>query len=162
MDNPFRSVLDKDLFPGQDRGNNWLAASLLEPEQGRYYLQCEWCYKYDQGFNWKHTSPGMFVDANDPFTYPLPPYICDPCKVIRGPKQLPRLIRYSEYLTTGHWVGIRSLALRRAGHKCQLCSSREKLQVHHNNYSRLWCERPEDVIVLCDSCHEKHHNKGSK
>ena len=143
-----------------DRGNYWLIEPLPQPEIGRYYLECDWCHRRDEGFNWKCTSPAMFVDANDPTIYPLPPYMCDSCRKIRGPKQFRRGILYSEYLKTDHWVGIRALALRRAGHKCQLCSSRKFLQVHHNNYNRLWSEWPEDVLVLCDQCHEKHHKGG--
>ena len=141
----------------QDCGNDWLRNPLPEPDYGRYYLDCAWCHSRDEWFNWKCTSPAMFVDVNDPTIYPLPPYMCNKCRDIRGKSFSRHRILYSEYLKTDHWLGIRSLALRRASYKCQLCSSREFLQVHHNNYSRLWCEWPEDVIVLCDSCHEKHH-----
>ena len=152
---PFRGYME-------DRGNDWLLTPRPQPEMGRYYLECGWCYRRDAGFNWKCTSPAMFVDVNDPAIYSFPPYLCDRCRKIRGPKSIQHRVFYSEYLRTDHWQGIKSLALRRAGHKCQLCGGRKLLQVHHNNYNRLWCEWPEDVVVLCDPCHAKHHNKGSK
>jgi len=146
----------------EDRENDWLLKPLPQPEKGRYYLECGWCYRRDTGFNWKCTSPAMFVDVNDPAIYPLPPYMCDRCRRIRGSKSVSHLVVYSEYLRTDHWQGVKYLALRRSGHKCQLCGSRKLLQVHHNSYIRLWHEWPEDVIVLCDPCHAKYHYKGDK
>jgi hypothetical protein len=141
----------------QDCGNDWLLSPLPEPEIGRYYLECAWCHSRNEYLNWKCTSPAMFVDVNDPEIYPFPPYECNKCRDAKGIRLSQRGILYSEYLRSDHWQGIRALALRRAGNKCQMCSSRDFLQVHHNNYLRLWCEWPEDVIVLCDNCHEKHH-----
>jgi hypothetical protein len=29
--------------------------------------------------------------------------------------------------------------------------------VHHRSYARLGFEQPEDVVVLCRSCHTRHH-----
>jgi len=61
---------------------------------------------------------------------------------------------YAEYLQTDHWKGIRAAALWFAGERCQLCGGHKDLQVHHNNYNCLGHERPEDLVVLCDRCHE--------
>lgn len=68
-------------------------------------------------------------------------------------------IPYKEYLKTKHWKIIRAKALKRANNHCQLCGSKYRLQVHHNNYKHLWHEHPDDLIVLCDNCHRKFHNK---
>ena len=51
-------------------------------------------------------------------------------------------------------------ALQRAGYKCQACSTKKEiLDVHHNSYDRLGAEEPQDLIVLCRTCHGRVHNK---
>lgn len=66
---------------------------------------------------------------------------------------------YKEYLETDHWKSKRKRALKRANYKCQLCSSKESLQVHHNTYKNRGNEKDEDLIVLCENCHSKYHGK---
>ena len=65
-------------------------------------------------------------------------------------------MRYSDYLKTEHWQVVRNAALKRQSH-CVLCRSTIKLQVHHNTYERIWHEEPDDVVVLCGSCHSEYH-----
>jgi len=65
---------------------------------------------------------------------------------------------YDEYLQTEHWQNVRERALIRANHKCQICSSKDKLRVHHNTYNSRGNERDEDLIAVCDRCHRKIHN----
>lgn len=67
-------------------------------------------------------------------------------------------LNYQDYLQSAHWRQVRLEALDRAGNKCQLCSRKQTLEVHHNTYENLGCELPEDLIVLCDRCHAKHHD----
>lgn len=64
---------------------------------------------------------------------------------------------YDEYLRTEHWQEVRREALERAGGACQLCNSPHDLHVHHRTYERRGYEEPEDVIVLCKSCHALFH-----
>jgi 5-methylcytosine-specific restriction endonuclease McrA len=73
---------------------------------------------------------------------------------------------YRAYLDTIWWAVIRDLALERAGHQCEMDGLtpadpsslfHRSLQVHHLNYDRLGGELPEDLIVLCWSCHEDAH-----
>ena len=67
---------------------------------------------------------------------------------------------YRQYLTSAHWKNTRKKALKRAGHKCQACSAKDRiLDVHHNNYETLGAEEPQDLIVLCRTCHGRIHNK---
>ena len=67
---------------------------------------------------------------------------------------------YAAYLHSAHWKKTRHEALQRAGYKCQACSTKEEiLDVHHNCYDRLGSEEPQDLIVLCRTCHGKVHNK---
>lgn len=66
---------------------------------------------------------------------------------------------YKEYLQTDHWKNVRKRALFRANYKCQLCGSKENLNVHHNTYENRGEEKDEDLVVLCENCHGKFHDK---
>ena len=68
-----------------------------------------------------------------------------------------RRLAYWAYLRTNHWFRIKSLALERAGHQCALCPCTTRLEVHHKSYARRGFEAPEDVVVLCQDCHARHH-----
>jgi hypothetical protein len=70
-----------------------------------------------------------------------------------------RSLSYGAYLRSEHWKSVRAAALERAGHRCQLCNSPDRLEVHHRTYERRGRERPTDVTVLCDECHARHHGK---
>jgi len=65
---------------------------------------------------------------------------------------------YKEYLQTEHWKGVRKRALSRANYKCQLCGSKETLNIHHNTYDNRGCEKDEDLIALCQNCHGRYHD----
>lgn len=77
------------------------------------------------------------------------------------PKDAPweeRLRWYRDvYLLSDHWRETREAALERAGRKCQLCGYEGRLQVHHRSYERLGAELPTDLTVLCQDCHDTHH-----
>lgn len=65
---------------------------------------------------------------------------------------------YAEYLASPEWKARRAAALKRAGHRCQLCAySGRNLDVHHNNYNAIGNEAPGDLVVLCKLCHARHH-----
>lgn len=66
-------------------------------------------------------------------------------------------IPYTEYLQTEHWGSVRSKALERAEHRCQLCNADSALHVHHRTYERRGNERISDLTVLCKTCHERFH-----
>lgn len=132
---------------GQHNGNLWIHPPFPfpEPERGHYCLTCDRCKIVYPGFNWRVTSPAMFCDDGRG-------YICDSCKQVEY-----KHMDYKEYLKTPHWQRVRGEALVRAGMKCQLCPRKHLLEVHHNTYERLGAERPEDVIAICEGCHETHH-----
>lgn len=70
-----------------------------------------------------------------------------------------RKINYYTYIQSDEWKEKSDAAKERAGWHCQLCSKHtEKLNTHHNTYDRLGRERESDLIVLCERCHEKHHD----
>jgi hypothetical protein len=64
---------------------------------------------------------------------------------------------YAEFLKSPEWAEVRSAALELAGHRCQVCSGKEQLQVHHRNYANLPVESLADLTVLCDECHGVFH-----
>lgn len=67
--------------------------------------------------------------------------------------------QYHRYLNSWHWRIMRQIKLWLSGHKCQLCASRHRLEVHHNTYERVGRESLNDLVVLCRQCHQKYHNK---
>ena len=67
---------------------------------------------------------------------------------------------YAAYLLSPKWQEKRRAVLWLAGNRCQLCYAADTpLNVHHNNYDRVGCELPNDLIALCRPCHAKHHGK---
>lgn len=65
---------------------------------------------------------------------------------------------YASYLRSEHWRETRADALDRADHKCESCGdSSGPLQVHHLTYERVGEEKPDDLQVLCRSCHAAEH-----
>lgn len=67
---------------------------------------------------------------------------------------------YQQYLQTDHWEKTAAAAKERAGHKCQVCNSYGNLHTHHRTYERRGAELPDDLIVLCASCHSLFHKNG--
>jgi len=66
---------------------------------------------------------------------------------------------YHDYLQSADWAKRRQWVLEFWDHRCALCFSTEKLEVHHRTYQRLGQEKLTDLIVLCDACHEQFHEK---
>jgi hypothetical protein len=64
----------------------------------------------------------------------------------------------AKYREEPEWQVRRVQALTRAAYKCQTCSSRDTtLDVHHNSYENYGDERPQDLVVMCRSCHQRVH-----
>ena len=66
--------------------------------------------------------------------------------------------RYIEYLASPRWRAKRAEALEDAEYTCEECGATEAeagvLEVHHHTYERLGNEDPEDLSVLCPTCHK--------
>lgn len=65
--------------------------------------------------------------------------------------------RYHDYLQSPEWDRMRNEALAYHGHRCQICGNASNLQAHHRTYDRLGNEDMDDLVVLCDRCHKRHH-----
>jgi hypothetical protein len=69
-----------------------------------------------------------------------------------------RAMPYQEYLTTPEWQATRKHILQRDHYQCQGCHAVDVLlHVHHYTYERLGCEQDEDLVTLCEDCHEELH-----
>lgn len=64
---------------------------------------------------------------------------------------------FEAYLSCGWWRKRRNYALKLAGWRCQDCGSKQRLQVHHCTYERLYQERDSDLRVVCETCHGKNY-----
>ena len=69
---------------------------------------------------------------------------------------------YRTYLQSEAWQHKRRWVLFRDGRQCQHCGSRTQLEVHHRHYRNLGCEKLEDLITLCKTCHQQQHGKPAK
>lgn len=74
------------------------------------------------------------------------------------------LMDYKEFLQTPYWKIISEYKKVQAKNKCQLCNKEGLLHTHHRTYEIRGNEinNLDDLIVLCDKCHAKHHNKEIK
>ena len=74
-------------------------------------------------------------------------------------KKLKRL-SHNDYLNTQHWELARSAVLKRDENRCADCGiSNEKkpLEVHHITYIRRGKEHLDDLMTLCQDCHQERH-----
>lgn len=72
-----------------------------------------------------------------------------------GEPMNPKWKTYQEYLASPEWAAKRDAALEYAKHRCQLCYSPKKVEVHHRRYVEWGTEEPSDLTVLCRRCHTK-------
>jgi len=61
---------------------------------------------------------------------------------------------YYKYLNGAHWENTKK---RFKKDKCEICGSRERLELHHLNYKHIGNETKEDVVTLCRYCHGASH-----
>jgi 5-methylcytosine-specific restriction endonuclease McrA len=64
---------------------------------------------------------------------------------------------YNEYLTSPLWRERRDCIMERANHRCEVCRKRAAYQIHHLTYARAGRELPDDLIAVCDRCHDDYH-----
>jgi hypothetical protein len=73
-----------------------------------------------------------------------------------------KAMEYKEFLQTPYWKDISDYKKKMANNRCQLCNKKGVLHTHHRTYSIHGYEinNLDDLIVLCEDCHKKFHNKG--
>jgi len=69
-------------------------------------------------------------------------------------------MNYRDFLETPYWTIVSEKKKIQAKFKCQLCNSQSNLQTHHRTYSIRGKELQNlnDLVVLCEECHKKHHD----
>ena len=68
-------------------------------------------------------------------------------------------IDYHEYIRSDKWFNnpARQATLHRDRWHCRLCQSIDNIEVHHITYKNVGQEREEDLISLCNECHNHTH-----
>lgn len=68
-------------------------------------------------------------------------------------------MNYYDYLKSAEWQQIARQVKERAGFRCQVCNSQERLVAHHRSYAHLGDETANmgDLVCLCTPCHERFH-----
>lgn len=64
---------------------------------------------------------------------------------------------YSGYLSSPLWRERRDLIIQRAKGECEVCRTRAAYQIHHLTYARVGRELPDDLVAVCDRCHDEYH-----
>lgn len=84
-------------------------------------------------------------------------YTLNHSQIVQNLKSLP----YKEYLQTEHWKIISQKTKERDNNKCRLCDSEYRLNVHHKCYDHRGEEQYylEDLVTLCNNCHDKFHKE---
>lgn len=68
-------------------------------------------------------------------------------------------LNYNTYMQSQEWKNI-SQTFKTAAGKCTDCGTTKDLVLHHLRYKNLGyeLEYPEDVVVLCSTCHNYRHS----
>ena len=72
-------------------------------------------------------------------------------------KQAPKRTPYQDYLASGHWRRLRKTKLGKGKNHCSVCTSRERVHIHHMQYRNWYDVRPDDLMRLCAACHKTVH-----
>lgn len=63
--------------------------------------------------------------------------------------------KYTLYLASARWKTLRSKRISESGFRCESCRNTEKLEAHHLTYERIFREKMDDLMTLCEYCHDK-------
>lgn len=65
---------------------------------------------------------------------------------------------YKEYLKSDHWKSLRSKAFGEWGNNCMFNPNHKgEIEMHHIEYREWYNCTVDDLVPLCQSCHEKVH-----
>ena len=62
--------------------------------------------------------------------------------------------RYKDVLKSERWCRLRECMIANF-QVCERCQAGGRLELHHDDYTKLGCETWEDVELLCPNCHVK-------
>jgi hypothetical protein len=69
--------------------------------------------------------------------------------------------RYAEYRQTQAWRQRCALVRKRERDTCQGCMQAFGQHVHHLTYARVGDELLTDLVLYCQSCHERAHGRSA-
>jgi len=68
--------------------------------------------------------------------------------------------RYAHRISSTEWKSLRREIIEQRGNRCELCRHEGgSLVLHHLHYKSMGNEQPEDVQLLCSTCHEPADEK---
>ena len=82
------------------------------------------------------------------------------CRHHRNQSSSPQPIKaknYAKYIASPEWKSKSKEIKKDFGDRCRLCNRKGILHTHHRTYERLGIEHPEDLIPLCEKCHDSFH-----
>ncbi len=65
--------------------------------------------------------------------------------------------KYYDYLKSKKWAQIKLDLYELRGKQCEVCESKQNVQVHHLTYKNVFKEESKDLVLLCKVCHRKEH-----
>lgn len=68
---------------------------------------------------------------------------------------------YHTYLASREWSLLREEVRKRSGNTCEHCFMAPQQAVHHLTYERIGHEELEDLLAVCNPCHEYLSGKSS-
>lgn len=85
-------------------------------------------------------------------------------RVKRIKPKVNRKEEYAIFLRTSYWRTVRSAVIFRDEKKCTKCGDTNRLHVHHLTYENHnnEHEHTEDLITLCENCHNEIHRNTHK
>jgi hypothetical protein len=69
---------------------------------------------------------------------------------------------YKRYLASREWSLLREQVRERSGDSCEHCFVQHQQAVHHLTYERIGRERLEDLMAVCNPCHEYLSGKSNE
>lgn len=66
---------------------------------------------------------------------------------------------YKNYLHSDKWYKIRDKVFCRDNNRCTICEATKNLIAHHKSYDNFGNEKLDDLVTVCETCHEIIHSK---
>ena len=66
-------------------------------------------------------------------------------------------VEYLEYIASPRWKRRKLLYYAKYEKVCGACKSVQNIHLHHHTYARLGYEHDEDLVPLCELCHDEVH-----
>lgn len=68
---------------------------------------------------------------------------------------------YKKYLLSDHWLTLKTHKINQLKRKksffCEICLSKNKLNIHHMKYKNIYDVKITDLRCLCERCHKLSH-----